>query len=249
MGRVKVETAVLLVAGQGARLLPLTADRPKCLVEIEGKSILERSLAPLLAFGIREFVFVTGYQAEAVERALEPLRASGARVALLSNPAFERTQTGASLALCEDAVGPRPFFKLDGDVLYRPEVLERLAAAEGELRVAVDGREDLGDEEMKVLARDGRIKAFGKQLVASASSGESLGIELVTAGAGAKIFPALRAAVREGDTHLYYEDVYQRLVDEGLDARSVDVTDLPWIEIDTPEDLERAAGLVKKGLV
>lgn len=245
----KIDIAVLLVAGQGSRLLPLTTDRPKCLVEVEGKTILARALAPLLEVGVREIVAVTGYLAEAVEKALEGERARGLKVTFVPNPAFERTQTGVSLALTAEAVGHRPFFKLDGDVLYRREVLERLAESPGELRAAVDGKADLADEEMKVEADGDRIKAFGKQLVPDRCAGESLGIELVTAEAARKLFPALVAAKDAGDNHLYYEDVYQRLLDDGMDARLVDVTDLAWTEIDTKEDLARAAELVRKGLL
>jgi choline kinase len=238
--------AVLLCAGTGTRLRPLTDDRPKTLVDVGGETILARAVRLLASRGVTDFVVATGYRAESVERSLSTF--SG-RVTFCHNPAFDRTQNSVSLHLCEEAVGGRPFFKLDGDLLFHASVIDRLREAQGSLVAAVDRKADLGAEEMKVRVDRGRIVAFGKELDPLLCYGESIGIELVAQGAVGALFAGLGQASQGGEAGLYYEDVYGRLVDSGLDATAADVTDLPWIEVDTPADLERARALVQTGIL
>jgi len=231
------DLAVILCAGGGTRLRPITADRPKALVPIDGETILGRAMRILGGAGVREVVVATGYRADAVRAALA---GSKLRATFCHNEAYDTTQNAVSLLRCEPAVRGRAFYKLDGDVLFVPEVLRRLAAASSPLAVAVEKNAKLGAEEMKVLAQGDSITAFGKALDPARCYGESIGIELVSDAFAAPLFRALRDAERQGRTGLYYEDVYDELVRAGASARLVDVSDLPWIEVDTPEDLERA---------
>lgn len=236
--------AVLLSAGIGSRLRPLTDDRPKSLVEVGGEAILVRALQNLVAHGVRELVLATGYREDALRRALA---SSPIPVRYCPNEAYDRTQNSVSLALAADAVDGRPFYLLDGDVLFHPDVLSRLDASGSDLAVAVERREDLGDEEMKVLVEEGRVVSFGKGLDPRMSFGESIGIARIGERSSRPLFASLREAISEGQTNLYYEDVFNHLIEAGLVVTPSDVTDLPWIEIDTPEDLARAELLVKSG--
>lgn len=238
-----IHTAVILVAGIGSRLRPLTDDRPKALVEIGGgETILGRAVRLLESFGISRLVLATGYREDAVRQAMQ-----GARVAVeyVRNPEYESTQNSVSLALCRQAVGSGPFFKLDGDVVFQRQVLERLAASSAELAVAVDAGRTVDQEAMKVTTDGARIVAFGKGIPLAQSAGESIGIELVSAEKNRELFAALDHARAAGETGLYYEDVYSRLIAQGrLSAESVGVSDLPWTEVDDPADLQRARELV-----
>jgi choline kinase len=236
------EVAVLLCAGGGNRLRPLTDDRPKALVDVGGETILERAVRLLLSVGVRELVVATGYRHEAVEAAFSQC---AAKVTYCHSPDFAKTQNSVSLRRCAGAVGGRPFFKLDGDVLFHPDVLARLGRDDAPLSVAVERRTHLGDEEMKVIVEGVAIRSFGKRLDPARCAGESIGVEKLTGQAGDALFRALVAA--SDRTDLYYEDVYTELIAGGLQARMVDVTDLPWIEIDTPDDLVRARRSVEKG--
>jgi len=231
--------AVLLVAGSGTRLGD-PAGRPKSLVEIGGRSMLERACESLIAVGVTHLVFATGYREEAIREAVAALPVT---TSFCRNEVYASTQNSVSLLRCADAVAGRSFFKLDGDVLFRKEALERLLAAPGDIVAAVDRRAELADEEMKVLVDGSRITNFGKHLDPKASAGESIGIERVSSAIAPALFEALAKAESEGRTNLYYEDVYQELIERGTVASMVDVSDLPWIEVDTREDLARAAAI------
>jgi choline kinase len=104
---------------------------------------------------------------------------------------------------------------------------------------------------MKVrLADDMRIIELGKHISLDAAAGESIGIERVGASLVAPLFGALEAAESRGRLDLYYEDVYSELIQRGeLEARAVDVGDLPWTEVDTFEDLQKARQLFQGSFV
>jgi choline kinase len=237
-------TAVILVAGIGSRLRPLTDDRPKALVDVGGETILARAVRLLHAHGVERIVLATGYREDSVRRALE---GAPVELAFCPNPRFDTTQNAVSLALCEEALGSRSFFKLDGDVVFDGEVLERLDASDAPLAMAVDRTRRTDAEAMKFRVADGdRIVELGKHILLDRAAGESIGIERLDAACVQTVFDGLRAAMTAGRTHLYYEDVYSELIDRGrLQAAAVDVGDLPWTEIDDLADLERARALLR----
>jgi choline kinase len=153
-----------------------------------------------------------------------------------------------SLALCRGRVGSDAFFKLDGDVVFQRQVLERLDASRAELAVAVDSGRMLDAEAMKVVVASNVIRRFGKDVPLAESHGESIGIERIDAAASKKLFDALDARVAAGVTNLYYEDVYSQLIAQGqLVAELADVSGLRWTEVDTFEDLETARRLFGPG--
>ena len=255
--------ACILAAGIGQRLRPLTDDKPKALVEVDGKSFLDRMIAQLVAVGVTELVIATGFREDAVQRAVKH---APIPVILRRNDAFDRTQNSVSLHACADALlqgGAHDTFKLDGDVILDVEILRRMIAALAETRcdlvAAVDPKPGLGAEEMKVTLQEAatsagapRITAFGKHLDPRTSAGESIGVELWSQRAVSSIVDALGAIVTSGVTNLYYEDVYDRmLASQGaaagrIDARAIFVGDLPWTEVDTADDLARAGEIARR---
>jgi choline kinase len=245
----KTPVGVILVAGVGSRLRPLTDDRPKALIDVGGETLLGRATRLLIAAGVREIVLATGYREDMVRRALEGCPVP---VRFCPNPAYDRTQNSVSLHLCRDAIAGRPFFKLDGDLLFEGSVLDRLAAAPDGITAAVEYATGLGAEEMKFTATGARLHSFGKGLDPALSQGESIGLERVSGVAVSRLFHALEQAIEAGETGLYYEDVYARLLTEGVDGWAVDVGAARegqprWFEIDTLEDLEAARALLASG--
>jgi len=236
-----VKAAVILAAGVGSRLRPITDTRPKALAPIGVETILGRAVRLLLDFGISRLVVATGYREDAVRAALSDVPCE---VIYCPNPRYDSTQNSVSLALCGSAVRNQSFFKLDGDVVFDAEILERLVAGTRELCVAVDTSRTLDAEAMKVTACADEIRRFGKAIPLSESQGESIGIELIREGASVKLFNALDENMASGVIDLYYEDVYSELIARGeLRAEAIDIAGVRWTEVDTAADLEHARRL------
>ena len=236
-----VEAAVILVAGVGSRLRPITDTRPKALAPVGDETILGRAVRLLLDFGISRLILATGYKEEAVREALGGLKSE---VVYCPNPRYDSTQNSVSLALCREAVGGRSFFKLDGDVVFDLEVLSRIAAPQAELSAGIDSSRMVDEEAMKVVLDGSSIRRFGKAVPLAASHGESIGIERIAGSASQKLFDALDERIGAGVTNLYYEDVYSQMIEAGqLSAEAADVSGLRWTEVDTFEDLESACRL------
>lgn len=230
--------AVVLAAGLGSRLRPLTDDRPKCLVPVAGEPILLRALRLLAAWGATEAVVVTGYHASAVEAAV---RGAALPTRCVYVPEHATTQNAVSLLRALEVAPAGDVVKLDGDLLFDPGVLTRLGHAGA--RVAVDDRQPVRDEAMKVAVRDGLATAFGKGLDRGSSAGESIGAERLDAACRALVRAALERAWRDGRHDLYYEDVYNDAVAAGARFEVARVGDLAWAEVDDPDDLRRAEAL------
>lgn len=233
-----VKAALVLVAGTGQRLRPLTNDRPKALMDIGGETILGRAVRLLLENGVREIVLATGYREDQIRRSVEHLSVP---VTICPNPNYDSTQNSVSFGLCREALRSKSFFKLDGDVVFQAPVLTRLEAAQAELAVAVDSGRALDAEAMKARLSGARILEFGKGLSPDIAAAETIGIEWLAASGAERVFDAIERSVSRGQTGLYYEDLYSELVRAGeLEATAVDVSDLPWSEVDTLDDLARA---------
>lgn len=231
-------TAVILVAGLGARLRPLTDDRPKALMDLGGETILGRALRLLGAAGIDDIVLATGYREDQIRTALQE---QGILATIIANPEYDTTQNSVSLARCQEALRGKSFFKLDGDVVFQPAVLERLQRSSAPLAVAVDSARDLDAEAMKVQVARGRITRFGKGIALGEAAAETIGIERLSQAGGERVLAAIQSGIAAGRRDRYYEDYYSDLVVNGeLEADAVEVGDLPWSEVDTLEDLERA---------
>lgn len=233
--------AVVLVAGTGTRLRPLTLERPKCLIELGGRSLLERLLDALVRVGAREATLVVGYRAEAI-RARVGERFRGMPIRYLVNPDYER---GPLLSLWtgrERLIGDT--LLMDGDVLFAPELLKRLVRAETPSALVMDPAFTDTGEEIKVYLEGPRVRAIRRSRqvpppVPFDAVGEWIGFFRV----GTAEAPLLRAIVEErvasGAVEGDYEETLDRLAREA-EVGWVSAAGLPWIEIDFPEDLRRA---------
>jgi choline kinase len=234
--------AIVLSAGQGRRLLPLTADLPKCLLPIDGDTtVLSRQLEELVACGVTQAVVVVGFGAEHVERHLAEHPVPGLALELHYNPFFRRSDNLATCWLSRGAMN-EDFLLLNGDTLFHHDVLARvLDAPPAPIRVTVDHKAVYDDDDMKVsLDATGRVLAIGKTLPLGSVGAESIGL-IAFREQGAKLFvDGLEEAIRgeEAMSRWYLSVVHSLAQDHPVETCSI--RGLWWQEIDSPEDLEAA---------
>lgn len=237
--------AVILAAGIGSRLAPLTDDRPKALVEVAGSSFLVRQLELLAAAGIpsRDVIVVGGYR---IDRIGDELAARGFDGTILLNHRYRPWNNFFSVLVAEPVLAGHDFLQLDGDTVLDPKLLPRMIAAKGDALLAVDCRDDLDAETMKVqVSATGRMVAVSKQLPAAECAGEYIGITRLSARAAREVFDDLAKFPAENLTHEYYEHAFHRLVAR-VEFGIVDVSDCTVHEIDTVEDLRRVEAILAK---
>jgi len=234
-------TAVILAAGYGSRLKPLTDETPKCLLEIGGMTILARQLERITAAGIPRAVVVTGHLADRVESHLQAA-VPPIPVLLAPNPDYAVTGNCMSVLAARGQVGDGAGIVLcDGDVVLTGNALARLVADPAPSALLLDTETRLADEEMKALLdTQGNVRRLSKQLAPAESAGESIGIQKIS-GPALPIFWATLESMKEaGDTHGYYEDAFQRMIHAGVTFRTVPIRHDEWTEIDDLADLEDA---------
>jgi choline kinase len=234
--------AVILSAGQGKRLLPLTATTPKCLIALHGRSILEWQLGELARCGIERVVVVTGFGAADVD-ALLAARPPLPRVETLYNPFFAVADNIVSCWMARPEMA-EDFLLLNGDTLFEAPVLQRLLAAPVRpITLAVDAKAAYDADDMKVSLEGARLLRVGKQLPLEDVDGESIGM-MVFRGEGPALFrAALERAVRQPEAlRRWYLSVIDELAQEGH-VFAASIQGLGWAEIDCADDLERARAL------
>lgn len=235
--------AVILAAGAGRRLAPLTDDRPKPMVEIDGEPILRRMLAALAAAGFSDVAIVTGHRADLIDAFVEA-QAGPLVIRRLRNPEYATTNTVGSFAFAAEIMR-EGFCLLNGDLVFDPSILRDLAAAGPGAHLVIDLDEPLGAEEMKVrLDERGHIAQISKGLPSNLAVGEFTGISRFDAGAAAPMIEAAQRLVAEGRADAYYEDAFN-LVAGSLRARMLPTGGRAWTEIDDLADYERAVGVVR----
>jgi choline kinase len=233
-------TAVILAAGSGTRLRPLTFSTPKCLLDVGGRTILARQLDRVRAAGIRRAVVVTGYLADQVEDHLR-LVPPPIPVTLAPNPVFATTGNCMSVLAARIHVETAGIVLCDGDVVLSGDALARLVTSPASTALLVDTETALADEEMKVrLDAAGLVRELSKEIEPALAAGESIGVQKV-GGPALPIFWATLEAMQEaGDDQGYYEGALQRMLDAGVPIRTVTVGRDEWTEIDDHRDLDDA---------
>jgi choline kinase len=236
---------LVLAAGPGRRLHPLTEALPKTLLPVsEGRTILDLALANLSSVGIDEVVVVTGFAAERVdERAQELEQRHGVRLELVYNDRAEEWNNAYSLWLAREAFEEGALL-VNGDTVHPAGVEQTLVAERGPgVLLAVDSVKELGEEAMKVLLTEtGALERISKEIEPASAAGEYIGVALIEPAAAGQLADALEATWRR-DPSLYYEDGFQELADRGGDIRAVSIGAVDWVEVDDHLDLARAREL------
>jgi choline kinase len=237
--------AIILAAGRGNRLRDKNPDgRPKCLLEFGGRSLLSRQMAGLADYGVRHVELVVGFEAD---RIIEHVgRLSRRPEVSFSWNARYLEGSVISLGTARDTLGAGvDTLVLDADVLFHPHILERLVNTRHPNCFLLDRDFEAGHEPVKIAVGDDQILDFGKRLESGLdfdTLGESVGFFRFDSETSADLARRCADYDRGGRGDAPHEDVLRDLVREhpGL-CRAEDITGLPWLEIDFPEDVERAA--------
>jgi choline kinase len=241
--------AVILCAGLGGRLRPLTEAVPKCLLDVGGESILDRCLRNLEGAGISGVVIVTGYRNELVEQAA--LRSMPGRVSFVHNADYARTNTAFSLNLALKAMDS-DFILVNGDVVFDKAILDDLVRHPCRSCLAVDQDAALDHEEVKVIVRDGRVDKVGKDADPGRSQGEAIGLNKIGADLIADLIGVFDGLEAKGELHHYFEKGFDVLCGrDGSGGPGFGVCPTrrrPWVEIDTFEDYDYALKEIIPGL-
>jgi len=247
--------AVILAAGEGTRLRPLTADRPKCLVELAGRPLLDYQLDALQAAGIEDVTIVTGYRSECLDRYGRSTR---------RNPDYATTNMVASLMCAADLLdGSDDVLIAYSDIVYEPRVVSELCRCPEPLSTTVDRdwlrlwrvrQEDpLADAETLRLDGQGDIIEIGRKPGSlDEIEAQYMGLILARADAARTLAAIYRgldpAALYDGRPRqrMFMTSFLQWLVDHGWPVRGVPVSG-GWLEVDSVADLSVYESLIEQG--
>ena len=242
---------VILAAGMAKRLRPLTDTKPKCLLKVGERTLLERTVDAMRQAGIQEFLVVTGYRGEMIRDFLGEYSSHIGKISFtfLDNTDYEHNNNIYSLWMACQKVRDCDFLLMDSDILCDPAAVVRIAQ-EPVSALAVN-RHELGEEEMKVVVdADSRITEISKTCSPEAAMGESVGIEKITADYSEALARELdQMILQEGLIDIFYERAFERLIPQGHTFKVVDTTHYFSYELDTPEDFKRAQELMPKELL
>lgn len=247
--------AIILAAGQGTRLRPLTDDRPKCLVELAGSSLLDHNLRAFRAAGVTDIAVIGGYRADSLPTE---------KIELVVNPKFAETNMVTTLFCARRLINSGTDIIIGyGDCIYEPRVLAEVVASKAPVALAIDRQwrrywekrmdDPLSDAETLKLDGNMQVTELGKKPSGYEQiEGQYMGLFKIRADHAARIsevYDAIdRAAIYDGKNfdNMYMTSFLQHLIDIGWRVQSVPV-DNGWLEVDTPEDLRLYEELRNKG--
>lgn len=238
-GRASRPCAVILAAGQGTRLRPLTDSIPKCLVEVAGKPILRRQLDALSANGILDTAIVVGYRANKIRKFVKR-NFRNLPVRFVENPRYADTNTFYSLALAAEAMACESVIQLNGDLVFDAELVEQLLAFPREKSCAVGRLGACGEEEIKFcIAADGRITEINKRIPPQRAAGEAIGLNKFSGGFWRQLKRALKE-LKEPHGGEYFEFAVERVIRDGGELCVLDAGRLRAVEVDFYDDWKAA---------
>ncbi len=238
---------VILAAGMAKRLRPLTDERPKCLLTVGERTLLQRTVDAIITAGINELVVVTGYRQQMIRDFLTA-HYPAVTIHFIDNPDYAHNNNIFSLWLTRPYTEGKDFLLLDSDILFDPAIIPAVLKQEGSALAL--NRHELGEEEIKVIVdNENRVQEISKVCSIEQAIGESVGIEKMTADYSTALFSELEKMIEgEGLIDVFYEKAFERLIPQGHTFKIVDTTDSFSIELDTVEDFENAKKLIPANL-
>ena len=236
--------AIILSAGQGSRLGHLVDDRPKCLIDFNGRSLLDRQLDTLEANGVHEAVVVTGFHDELMQQAIER-RSGGPKVRTVFNPFYKVADNTGSLYMAREELSG-DCLVWNGDTLVSRALMAKVVRNDRSgICVTIDRKQAYDEDDMKVVEDGGRLKAIGKR-ISEGVNAESIGLLAFRAGGAEQFREAIEQAMRTSEgTTIWYLRVINHIA-QSNDVWTLDIRGEEWGEVDFPPDVEAARELTAR---
>ena len=238
--------AIILSAGQGSRLGHLVDNGPKCLIDFNGRTLLDRQLDALEANGVHEAVVVTGFHDELVNEAVAR-RSGGPRVRTIFNPFYKVADNTGSLFMAREELAG-DVLVWNGDTLVSDALMARVVRNDRPgICVTIDRKGSYDEDDMKVIRDEdnGRLRAIGKR-IAEGVNAESIGLLAFRGDGGPRFRDAIEKAMRTGEgTTIWYLRVIHHLAQNG-EVWTLDINGEEWGEVDFPPDVEAARELTAR---
>jgi choline kinase len=232
------DQAIILAAGTGSRLRPLTLTKPKPLIHVGGEAIIDRQINSFLSNGIKRITVIVGYRAISIIRYLsKKFPYPDCEINYIYNPIFAKTNTVYSLWLASFSFSSGTTFVANGDLILTPESISKMISCKNSCLGF--SQHKCGMEEVKVEVKDDLVVNIGKALDPLKVQGEYVGVAKFDKEFGQAYHGALDRTIKMGKINLYYDDVIQSLLSK-YDVKTVNLTQDGIMEIDSLDDLEKA---------
>lgn len=235
---------IILSSGTGRRLLPLTANTPKSLIDLGGgKTLLETNLNNAAASGvIDEVVLVIGYCADQVEAKIKKYRKEGMKIKLIYNPFYEVSNNLMTLWMAKSEMY-EDFIVTNGDNIFNPIVFQELTLKnKNGIFLTTSHRSTYRDDDMKVILQDGLVEVVSKQIPNDKADAESVGLTLISGEKYREIFKHnLEELAREPEyINKFWLEVFNRMINKGVRVVPFEIDGQKlWVEIDFHGDLNQ----------
>ncbi len=230
--------AIIIAAGTGTRLYPITKDIPKSLVDVgQGLTLLETQLHSLKECGIKDIVMIIGYRADQIEAKLSQFT-TDFNFEIVYNPFFESSNNLVSVWMARHCFSDE-FITINGDDMFNASVIKDLLNSPHHITIVTDEKDQYDDDDMKIISVNGLVKRVSKKIPLSEANGESVGI-IKFSGEGPHIYKdMLESMVRDPKyMNVFYLKAIQNIIDAGHDVHFSQCDPRDWGEIDFHPDLE-----------
>jgi len=232
---------IILAAGQGGRLLPLTAEVPKALLDVGDQTLIGRQIDAFAACGVDEFVVVTGYGARLMEEALERIAArDNVTIRIVYNPFYAVSDNLASCWMARHEMSG-DFIQVNGDNVFRADLAQALLEpADAAVSVAINRKDSYDADDMKVMLDGTRLTEIGKSLPLEAVDAEATGFYVFRGEGGMRYREVLEEMMLEPSAlKQWFPAAIGRLA-KRMRVETIDLTGHVWGEVDYPTDLTSA---------
>jgi choline kinase len=230
--------AILISAGKGERLYPLTKNTPKSLLEVgNGLTLLETQLHSLSENNIKDIVIIVGYKAEQIEAKVKDYQGK-LNIKTVYNPFYDISNNLLSVWMGRHYMQDE-FISINGDDIFSPIVVENLLKSKHDITMVIDEKKEYDDDDMKVIHKDGNILEVSKKISSKKANGESIGM-IKFINKGPKIYTdILEQMVRDPENrNVFYLRAIQQIIDKGFKVNYSLCKETDWSELDFHPDLK-----------